>query len=252
MLLLQQKNLLYHIGPTLPESEVFWLSMTGRDWRVMANLKILYKAALEHLLNWDFEVCSHCLRFWLPARWCSGSLYLLCGFRRFLPGQGWRVCSDTSKRPRHTRRWRTLPHTPGNSQNSITFPLNGIGNHATGNEPNTPFSRMDRRCGWRCRAGLSIPTLHWASATKTPAHWEPLAWTPWTSLCQYCCTGWSWCQCGCCLFLERGGWCGDLNHKVKENGKKMEKTTHQSQRTEQNQSTSQCSSHKLWCGGDIK
>lgn len=115
LLLLQQANLLYHIGPTLPESEVFWLCVTGRYWRVMANLKIMYNAALEHLLNWDFEVCSHWLLFWLPARWCSGSLYLLYGFRRFLPGQGWRVYSDTSKMPRHTQRWRTLPHTPDNS-----------------------------------------------------------------------------------------------------------------------------------------
>lgn len=92
----------------------------------MANLKIKHSIALQHVLKWDSEVGSLCLLFRLPAHWCSGSLCLLCGFHRFLQEQGWRACSDTSKMPRHTQKWRTLPRTPGNTvvKIAIAFPPN--------------------------------------------------------------------------------------------------------------------------------
>lgn len=174
-----------HSALTLPESEVFWLCVAGWDRRVMANLRFkkqqqkkTQNAALEYALNPDLEVCTSCYTFllcWLPARWYSGSLCPLCGSRRFLPEQGWRVCSGTSRMPRHTQRWKTLLHKPANifhfnftteSQVYLVWILE---------KTNLPFSHRDRQCGWRCLEDQSTPVLHWVSAAKTPAHWEPPA-----------------------------------------------------------------------------
>lgn len=57
----------------------------------------------------------------LPARWCSGILCLLSRSHRSLQGRGWMACSDISRTPRHSQRWRMLQHKPKDMQESQLF-----------------------------------------------------------------------------------------------------------------------------------
>lgn len=101
-------------------SDSAWHAEMGGWWLTWKRcIKQCYNVFWSHVFRFGLDSCfllSLLLKLsWLPARWSNGSLCLLCRSRMFLPERGWRVCSDTSRTPRHIQRWRTLLHKPGNT-----------------------------------------------------------------------------------------------------------------------------------------